>query len=151
MTPILPESSTYNLSPRNPALTQIWLELVVIRVRRCSESDSILLGRGLIVRTPRHIECHPEHIWYNGYKYKIVEVEFWRVPFRGLGNGSPTVICPHSNSWLGIISFYFRGRIRAGVNNGLVGSGGGARESSIDRVQSINALYVGEDAHRGDI
>lgn len=123
-----------NLSPRNPALTQIWLELVVIRVRR-----------------PRHIECHPEHIWYNCYKYKIVEVEFWRVPFRGLGNGSATVICPHSNSWLGIISFYFRGRIRAGVNNGLVGSGGGARESSIDRVQSINALYVGEDAHRGDI
>ena len=141
---------TYNLPPRNPALAQIWLELVVIRVRRCPKSVSIL-GRGLIIRTPRHIESHPEHIWYNCYKYKIVEVKFWRVPFRGLGNGSATVICPYSNSWLGIISFYFRGRIRAGVNNGLVGSGGRARESSIDRVQSINASYVGEDAHRGDI
>lgn len=105
----------------------------------------------LVVPTSRHIISHPEHIWHNNYEYKVIEVKLEGIPFRRLGNRSAAIICPHAHSRHGIISFRFVVWMGAGIDDGLVGSGGRARESGIDRIQSVNAPYVGEEAHRGDI
>ena len=112
------------------------------------ESDSGQ-GKSCAVLTSRYIIYHPEHVWHNSHKYKVVEVEFGSTPFRRLCNWSAAVICLYTNPWNGIISLgSWRCRIYAGINHCLVRGRRRTRESGINRIESVNAPNIGEDAHR---
>jgi hypothetical protein len=55
-------------------------------------------------------------------------------------------VCLYSQPWYRIISFRRRGLV-ARLEDTLVGCIGGVCKSSIKGIKSINAPYVGEDAH----
>ena len=65
-------------------------------------------AQGICTLTSGDIIRYPEHVRYNCNKDKIVKVELRRPPFRGLGNWSATVVCPHARSRNRIISFGIR-------------------------------------------
>lgn len=127
------------------------LKLVVIRVRCCTTSIHYRPRRSKAVHTPRNIVCYPEHVWYNGNEDKVVEIELGRVPFRRLGDGPTTVVCLDSNTWHRMVPRRLGVRMGAGLDHRLVGCRRRAGEARINRVEIVEALYIGEDAHGGDI